>query len=147
MSLGCYIVPPKFLIKCGLNCLQSWSNVVRLCDCAFHFHLLVLFSIPVPFFANRSISISFLKIQILFYLFLNYPDLFSLYCHFFQLAISKKAMGDSSNIYEIEGTECLGSCLHIQPSCDTAPDLSKCFIQWYRIGSEGGKKELISGTL
>ncbi|XP_022933875.1 stomatal closure-related actin-binding protein 1-like [Cucurbita moschata] len=63
-----------------------------------------------------------------------------------ELAISKKAMGDSSNIYEIDGTECLGSCLHIQPSCDTAPDLSKCFIQWYRIGSEGGKKELISGA-
>lgn len=56
-------------------------------------------------------------------------------------------MGDNSNLYEIDGTESLGSYLRIQPSCDTSPDLSKCSIQWYRIASEGGKKELISGTL
>uniref|UniRef100_A0A0A0LWY7 Stomatal closure-related actin-binding protein PH domain-containing protein n=1 Tax=Cucumis sativus TaxID=3659 RepID=A0A0A0LWY7_CUCSA len=63
-----------------------------------------------------------------------------------ELAISKKAMGDNSNLYEIDGTESLGSYLRIQPSCDTSPDLSKCSIQWYRIASEGGKKELISGA-
>ncbi|XP_022988085.1 stomatal closure-related actin-binding protein 1-like [Cucurbita maxima] len=63
-----------------------------------------------------------------------------------ELAISKKAMGDSSNFYEIDGAELLGSYLRIQPSCDTAPDLSKCSIQWYRIAPEGGKKELISGA-
>ncbi|XP_038879450.1 stomatal closure-related actin-binding protein 1 [Benincasa hispida] len=63
-----------------------------------------------------------------------------------ELAISKKAMGDGSTFYEIDGTESLGSYLRIQPSCDTSPDLSKCSIQWYRVAFEGGKKELISGA-
>ena len=84
--------------------------------------------------------------SVLFIYLLNYPDLVSLSRHCFQLAISKKAMGDSSNFYEIDGAELLGSYLRIQSSCDTAPDLSKCSIQWYRIAPEGGKKELISGT-
>lgn len=35
--------------------------------------------------------------------------------------------------------------MRIQPCSDNAPELSKCSIQWYRVSSEGGKKELISG--
>lgn len=56
-------------------------------------------------------------------------------------------MDNSSQLYELDGHEALGSYLQIQPSSDNAPDLSKCLIQWYRVSSEGDKKELISGTL
>jgi hypothetical protein len=47
--------------------------------------------------------------------------------------------------FELDGHEALGSYLRIQPCSDNAPELSNCSIQWYRISSEGGKKELISG--
>lgn len=39
----------------------------------------------------------------------------------------------------------LGSYLQIQPCSDNVPELSECSIQWYRVSSEGAKKELISG--
>jgi len=48
-------------------------------------------------------------------------------------------------LYELEGAETLGSYLQIQPCSDNAPELSRCSIQWYRIATEGAKKELISG--
>lgn len=50
-----------------------------------------------------------------------------------------------SDMYEIDGSEALGSYLRIQACSDKAPDLSHCSIQWYRVSSEGGKRELISG--
>ncbi|RVW35291.1 Stomatal closure-related actin-binding protein 1 [Vitis vinifera] len=49
-----------------------------------------------------------------------------------------------SDMYELDGPEALGSFLQIQASSDKAPDLSHCSIQWYRVSSEGGKRELIS---
>lgn len=56
-------------------------------------------------------------------------------------------MENNNQLYELDGTEALGSYLQIQPCSDNAADLSRCSIQWYRVSSEGGKKELISGIL
>ena len=56
-------------------------------------------------------------------------------------------MENNYQLYELDGHEALGSYLEIQPCSDNAPELSKCSIQWYRVSSEGGKKELISGIL
>ena len=50
-----------------------------------------------------------------------------------------------SDMYEIDGPEALGSHLQIQACSDKAPDLSHCSVQWYRLSSEGGKRDLISG--
>lgn len=50
-----------------------------------------------------------------------------------------------SQLYELDGTEALGSCLHIQPCSLAATELSECTIQWYRLACEGGKQEPISG--
>lgn len=54
---------------------------------------------------------------------------------------------ENNQLFELDGVEALGSYLQIQPCSDNAPDLSQCSIQWYRVSSEGGKKELISGIL
>ncbi|PPR87649.1 hypothetical protein GOBAR_AA33040 [Gossypium barbadense] len=62
-----------------------------------------------------------------------------------ELARSKGVKDNLSNLYELDGAETLGSYLRIKPCSDIAPELSKCSIQWYRVSSEGGKKELISG--
>ncbi|GMI81621.1 stomatal closure-related actin binding protein 1 [Hibiscus trionum] len=63
-----------------------------------------------------------------------------------ELERSKRVEENLSHMYEIVGAETLGSCLRIQPCSDIAPELSQCSIQWYRISSEGGKKELILGA-
>ncbi|KAL6527844.1 Stomatal closure-related actin-binding protein 1 [Orobanche minor] len=63
-----------------------------------------------------------------------------------ELAMRKKGDKDTLHLYEIDGIEALGSYLQIYPCSDSAPDLSECTIQWYRLTSEGGKKELISGA-
>ncbi|XWS73685.1 hypothetical protein CRYUN_Cryun02cG0150000 [Craigia yunnanensis] len=63
-----------------------------------------------------------------------------------ELARSKRVEENLSHLYELDGAETLGSYLRIKPCSDIAPELSKCSIQWYRISSEGGKKELISGA-
>ncbi|XP_059430501.1 stomatal closure-related actin-binding protein 1 [Corylus avellana] len=63
-----------------------------------------------------------------------------------ELAKSKRVTENNSQLFELDGHEALGSYLRIQPSSDNAPELSKCLIQWYRVSSEGGKKELISGA-
>jgi hypothetical protein len=59
--------------------------------------------------------------------------------------MSKRVAENKSQLFELDGHEALGSYLRIQPCSDNAPELSKCLIQWYRVSSEGGKKELISG--
>lgn len=64
----------------------------------------------------------------------------------FQLATSKRAEQNTPYLYELDGTEALGSYLLIQPCSNVAPELSECSIQWYRLTSETGKKDLISGT-
>ncbi|XP_072954997.1 stomatal closure-related actin-binding protein 1 [Typha angustifolia] len=63
-----------------------------------------------------------------------------------ELAMIKRLEEDKSRLFELEGSESLGSCLHIVPRVDTAPDISNCSIQWYRIIPEGSKKVLISGA-
>lgn len=62
----------------------------------------------------------------------------------FQLA-TKRSEGNGPHLYELDGHEALGSYLRIQPCTDGAPEVSECSIQWYRLTTEGGKKELISG--
>lgn len=62
-----------------------------------------------------------------------------------QLAMSKRAEDNICLLYELDGAEALGSYLQIRPCSDTAPELSNCSIQWYRISSDDGKRELISG--
>nr|XP_016439003.1 PREDICTED: stomatal closure-related actin-binding protein 1 [Nicotiana tabacum]XP_016439004.1 PREDICTED: stomatal closure-related actin-binding protein 1 [Nicotiana tabacum] len=59
-----------------------------------------------------------------------------------------RKMGEEtvSQLYELDGTEALGSFLQIQPCSLAAPELSECSIQWYRLACEGGKKEPISGA-
>ncbi|KAK7400996.1 hypothetical protein VNO78_12305 [Psophocarpus tetragonolobus] len=63
-----------------------------------------------------------------------------------ELVRTKNGEENVTHLYELEGTETLGSYLQIQPCSDYAPELSKCSIQWYRVSTEGGKKELISGA-
>ena len=63
----------------------------------------------------------------------------------FQLTRTKKGGENIPYLYELEGNETLGSYLQIQPCSDNAPEVSKCSIQWYRVSSDGAKKELISG--
>ncbi|KAK9290578.1 hypothetical protein L1049_008749 [Liquidambar formosana] len=63
-----------------------------------------------------------------------------------ELAISKRAEEKKFCLYELDGSETLGSHLRVQSCSDNAPEISKCSIQWYRVSSEGSKKELISGA-
>ncbi|CAN0905227.1 Stomatal closure-related actin-binding protein 1 [Linum grandiflorum] len=62
-----------------------------------------------------------------------------------ELATTRRGVQNPS-LYELEGTEALGSYLRINCCSDNAPELTNCSIQWYRVSSEGGKKELISGA-
>ncbi|PIN16911.1 hypothetical protein CDL12_10435 [Handroanthus impetiginosus] len=63
-----------------------------------------------------------------------------------ELAVRKKGDRNMPNLYDIDGTAALGSYLRICTCSDSAPELSECKIQWYRLSSEGDKKELISGA-
>ncbi|KAK7385888.1 hypothetical protein VNO78_31829 [Psophocarpus tetragonolobus] len=63
-----------------------------------------------------------------------------------ELTRTKKGGESVPHLYEFEGNEMLGSYLQIQPCSDNAPEVSKCSIQWYRVSSDGAKKELISGA-
>ncbi|CAI9106200.1 OLC1v1005293C7 [Oldenlandia corymbosa var. corymbosa] len=60
-----------------------------------------------------------------------------------ELAISKSG---ERNMYEVDGTEALGSYLRLRPCSENAPDLSECSLQWYRLTCDTGKKEPISGA-
>ncbi|XP_028124447.1 stomatal closure-related actin-binding protein 1-like [Camellia sinensis] len=63
-----------------------------------------------------------------------------------ELAMSRRAEENKFCVYEFGGSETLGSALRVQPCSDEAQDLSKCSIQWYRISTEGSRRELISGA-
>ncbi|KAJ7960510.1 Stomatal closure-related actin-binding protein 1 [Quillaja saponaria] len=63
-----------------------------------------------------------------------------------ELTMTKRGGENISHLYELEGTEALGSYLRVQPCSNNAPTLSSSSIQWYRVSSEGAKKELISGA-
>lgn len=58
----------------------------------------------------------------------------------------KRLEEDSSDLFELEGSDTLGSQFRIMPRFDGAPNITNCPIQWYRVIS-GGTRELISGTL
>jgi hypothetical protein len=58
----------------------------------------------------------------------------------------KRLEEDSSNLFELEGSNTLGSLYHIIPRVDGAPNITNCPVQWYRI-VPGGIRELISGML
>lgn len=58
----------------------------------------------------------------------------------------KKGEDNASCFYEIEGQELLGCYLWIQKRRNEAVDLSEISIQWYRVKSDSGKRELISGA-
>lgn len=63
-----------------------------------------------------------------------------------ELEISKRIEGNLSDKYEMDGSEALGSYLRIYPCSEDAPELSQCSFQWYRLSSDLGKKELVSGA-
>ncbi|KAH7677255.1 ABATE domain-containing protein [Dioscorea alata] len=63
-----------------------------------------------------------------------------------ELAVNRRLVENKSLLYELEGLECLGSCLCVLSRINSASDLSNCSIQWYRIQPEANKKELISGA-
>ncbi|XP_020107754.1 stomatal closure-related actin-binding protein 1-like isoform X2 [Ananas comosus] len=63
-----------------------------------------------------------------------------------ELTMRKSPKENKDRIYELEGLESLGSCLHIIRRTNTAPNVSDCLIQWYRIQPVGSKIELISGA-
>ncbi|PKA66846.1 hypothetical protein AXF42_Ash003503 [Apostasia shenzhenica] len=63
-----------------------------------------------------------------------------------ELEMIKRFEGNKSHSYELEGLECLGSCLQIISRIENSAHISNSSIQWYRIQLEDGKKELISGA-
>nr|GMC90271.1 stomatal closure-related actin-binding protein 3-like [Ipomoea batatas] len=63
-----------------------------------------------------------------------------------ELAMSKRTEQNKSQLYQIIGSESVGSILRIQPCSDEAVDLSKCSIQWYRLSSECSRREHILGA-
>ncbi|GJU28998.1 stomatal closure-related actin-binding protein 1-like protein [Tanacetum coccineum] len=63
-----------------------------------------------------------------------------------ELAISRRGEESGSSLFELDGTTALGSYLQIQPCSDRAPQLSECSVQWYRLTSEGGNRDVISGA-
>ncbi|WVZ68476.1 hypothetical protein U9M48_017411 [Paspalum notatum var. saurae] len=62
-----------------------------------------------------------------------------------ELAMIKRLEEDSSDLFELEGSDTLGSQFRIIPRVDGAPNITNCPIQWYRVIS-GGTRELISGA-
>ena len=70
------------------------------------------------------------------YLLNSFPCSFLFFFNFLQLAISKRG---EENIYDIDGTEALGSYLRLRPCSEKAPELFECSFQWYCLTSEGKK--------
>ncbi|CAM8889924.1 unnamed protein product [Rhodiola kirilowii] len=63
-----------------------------------------------------------------------------------ELAMSKRSDGTSSNLYQLDGPEVLGSYLEVQCCSDKAPELCTCSIQWHRLCTKEGIREIISGA-
>ncbi|XP_020547834.1 stomatal closure-related actin-binding protein 2 isoform X1 [Sesamum indicum] len=63
-----------------------------------------------------------------------------------ELARSMKAEENMYRLYELSGSETLGSILRIQPCSDKAVELAKCSIQWYRLSSQCSRREAILGA-
>ncbi|KAF2603442.1 hypothetical protein F2Q70_00028674 [Brassica cretica] len=58
----------------------------------------------------------------------------------------KRVEGSKSCPYVLDGAQSLGSCLRIRASSESASDVSKCSVQWYRAASESSRREAISGA-
>ncbi|KAK4793739.1 hypothetical protein SAY86_024174 [Trapa natans] len=63
-----------------------------------------------------------------------------------ELTLSRRAEENRSRLYVLDGSESLGSVLHIRACSGNAPPLSKCSVQWYRTSSEGSHRDIISGA-
>ncbi|KAF8063119.1 hypothetical protein N665_1184s0007 [Sinapis alba] len=63
-----------------------------------------------------------------------------------EIARIKRVIGSKSCPYVMDGAQSLGSCLRIRASSDSASDISKCSVQWYRAVSESSRREAISGA-
>ncbi|KAG0482921.1 hypothetical protein HPP92_011005 [Vanilla planifolia] len=63
-----------------------------------------------------------------------------------ELDMNRRIEENKSNFYKLEGSETLGSSLHIVPLIDSW-NISTCTIQWYRILPEESERELISGAI
>ncbi|GLT88064.1 hypothetical protein SLE2022_061060 [Rubroshorea leprosula] len=63
-----------------------------------------------------------------------------------ELAMSKRAEEKKYCLYVLEGSETLGSCLTLKPCSNNALQLSKCSIQWYRVSSDGDRRDKILGA-
>ncbi|RZC82959.1 hypothetical protein C5167_045745 [Papaver somniferum] len=63
-----------------------------------------------------------------------------------ELTMSKGLEENKCYLYELDGPEILGSYLCITPRTETAPHLSECSVQWYRICSKDKEKKIISGA-
>ncbi|KAI9082094.1 hypothetical protein K1719_036019 [Acacia pycnantha] len=63
-----------------------------------------------------------------------------------ELTISKMSEENKYCLYELHGSETLGSCLRVQPCSEEVPPISKCSFQWFRLSSEGSWREAISGA-
>ncbi|KAJ8449760.1 hypothetical protein Cgig2_001416 [Carnegiea gigantea] len=61
-----------------------------------------------------------------------------------EVAMSKRAEESRLCVYQLDGAQTLGSCLRIRPRSNSAPDLSKCSIQWHRVSCESGQRQIIS---
>ncbi|XP_078170825.1 stomatal closure-related actin-binding protein 1-like [Carex rostrata] len=63
-----------------------------------------------------------------------------------ELEFLRRLKEDEECSFEMEGLEILGSSLHIKSHNNTAPDITNCSVQWYRLHPSGGKREIISGA-
>ncbi|KAF8398200.1 hypothetical protein HHK36_017126 [Tetracentron sinense] len=63
-----------------------------------------------------------------------------------ELEMSKRAEENISRLYELDGSETLGSYLRIKSCTNNIPEILKSTIQWYRVSSEGSERELIAGA-
>lgn len=63
-----------------------------------------------------------------------------------EVAMSKRAEESRLCVYQLDGAQTLGSCLRIRPRSNSAPDLSKCSIQWLRASCENDQRQIISGA-
>ncbi|PIN25015.1 hypothetical protein CDL12_02251 [Handroanthus impetiginosus] len=63
-----------------------------------------------------------------------------------KLSMSKKTEDNTPRLYELCGSEMVGSILRIQSCSDEAIELAKCSIQWYRLSSQCSRREPILGA-
>ncbi|XP_075511465.1 stomatal closure-related actin-binding protein 3-like isoform X3 [Primulina tabacum] len=60
-----------------------------------------------------------------------------------ELQMSRMAEDSSNQLYELSGSQSLGSILRIQSCSNEAAELAKCSVQWYRLSSQSSRREPI----